>query len=325
MGGGKLEQSFLTFNQVSKQYRTGQWANRGITLSFPAGQIVGILGPNGAGKTTLLRMLVGLLKPTAGDIRLSDRVIHPGQRWVQEMITYLPQHPLALSDLKVEEAIRYSALLRGVQPEVARERTEELLRDFDLSSMRSRLVSQLSGGESRLVSVASVLVAPTPVVALDEPTNELDPLMRKQVWERIGNLRSENRLVLLVSHNVLEAETVLDYVVILAEGQVVRSGSPQTIRDEVGRFTTIVLSVKAHVQEWVAKVAGVVGERPEVDGAVLTLHVAQSEAVQRLTTILRGGLAEEIESIQVSEPSLEEMYLRIRDQLHTPDLQRGAN
>lgn len=306
----------LVFQRVSKQYASGQWANRDIDLTFSTGQIVGILGPNGAGKTTLLRQLVGLTRPTQGKILLFGEQIQPGQRRVRETITYLPQHPLALGDLRVEEAIRFSALLRGFPGEVAWERTQHLLEVLDLMSLRRRLVGQLSGGEHRLVSIASVLVAPTPVVALDEPTNELDPLMRRRVWQLIGQLRDERRLVLLVSHNVLEAETVLDRVVILASGQVIRNASPEDIRAEVGSFVRVTLQVGLHLEQWAQQVAQAAGAKPEIEGNQLRFHLPRSQAISLMGKWLKDSGPQDIIGIEVTEPSLEEMYLQIRQSVH---------
>jgi ABC-2 type transport system ATP-binding protein len=168
------------FQGLSKQFGS-VWANRDISLPVKPGTIVGLLGPNGAGKTTLLRLLVGLSRPTSGHIVIGGRTVVPGKSWVKETIAYLPQHPLPLGDLTVEEAIRSSALLRGQSRDEANRNTEQLLESFDLQPLRHRQVAGLSGGEHRLVGIAGVGVAPTPILVLDEPTNELGPLMRRCV------------------------------------------------------------------------------------------------------------------------------------------------
>ena len=135
----------LEFEHLSKRFGS-TWANYDINLPFEPGTIAGLLGPNGAGKTTLLRQLVGLSRPTSGHIAVNGRPVVAGKRWVKDFIAYLPQHPLALGDLTVEEAIRSSALLRGQTWSQAQSHTQTLLEMLDLTRLRHRQVNQLSGG-----------------------------------------------------------------------------------------------------------------------------------------------------------------------------------
>jgi ABC-2 type transport system ATP-binding protein len=310
--GGISHLSPLSFVHVSKQFGNF-WANRDITLELPFGQIVGILGPNGAGKSTLLRQLVGLSRPTVGKILVGKRLIQHGKRWVHEIISYLPQHPLAINDLTVEEAIRSTALLRGYSPTIARSRTLELIQTLDLTNLRQRQIASLSGGEHRLVGIASVLVAPTPIIALDEPSNELDPLMRRRVWHLLSDLRHSNRLLLLVSHNVLEAEHVLDTVIIMTQGRVTHQGSPDSLRRQIG--DVLAISVRSDIagQEYiVSDLHSADVATSEVSPGLVEFTAARVPALTLLGRWLhQPGF---IQSVYVSKPSLEDVYLKIRDQ-----------
>ena len=299
----------LVFQGLSKRFGS-VWANRNISLTVKPGTIVGLLGPNGAGKTTLLRQLVGLSRPTSGHIMIGGRTVVAGKSWVKETIAYLPQHPLALGDLTVEEAIRSSALLRGQSRDEANRRTERLLESFDLRPLRHRQVAGLSGGEHRLVGIASVVVAPTPILALDEPTNELDPLMRRRVWDFIEQLRDPNRVVLLVSHNVLESERVLDRVLIMTQGQVRHDGHPQALRGEAGDFLTVSVTATHDVSR-LAHDVGPVSDRVHVHPPTLEFTAPRPAALSLLARWLtEPGL---IASVSVNEPSLEDAYLALRD------------
>ena len=298
----------LEFVQLSKRY--GEiWANRDITLDLRSGSVVGLLGPNGAGKTTLLRQLVGLTRPTSGVIRVGGRTVVPGQRWIKEKIAYLPQHPLALGDLTVAEAIRSSALLRGLSRPDAEERTQTVVHLLDLESLLNRQVGQLSGGEHRLVGVACLAVAPTPIMALDEPTNELDPLMRRRIWDFIQNLRHPERVVLLVSHNVLEAEKVLDRVIIMSHGRVRHDGTPESLRRNTGDLLKVNLHVSRGLEQVTAELAG---QASIIRTSDLTVEFAAPRAAA--LTLLAKWLSqpEVVHSVEVHEPSLEDAYLSLR-------------
>lgn len=300
----------LVLQALSKRFGH-TWANRDISLTVIPGTIVGLLGPNGAGKTTLLRQLVGLTRPTSGHIIIGGRMVVAGKQWVKETIAYLPQHPLALGDLTVEEAIHSSALLRGQSQQDANRNTERLLESFDLGPLRHRQVAGLSGGEHRLVGIASVVVAPTPVLALDEPTNELDPLMRRRVWDFIDSLRSPDRIVLLVSHNVLEAERVLDRVLIMTQGQIRHDGRPHELRGRAGDFLTVSVTASHDASRLTEEVRAVT-DRLHAHPPTLEFTAPRADAL----TLLAGWLAEPglISGVSVNEPSLEDAYLALRDQ-----------
>lgn len=314
--------SNLEFRALYKRY--GEvWANRDITVRIDPGVIVGLLGPNGAGKTTLLRQLVGLTRPTAGHVLINGQVVTAGKRWVKETLAYLPQHPLALSDLTVEEAIRSSALLRGQSRTEAEERTEALLDTLDLIPVRRRQVAGLSGGEHRLVGIASVVVAPTPIIALDEPTNELDPLMRHRVWDLIQNLRRPDRVVLLVSHNVLEAERVLDRVLIMSQGQIRHDGTPGALRENSGDFLRVSVTVgrdPKHLEDDLR-------DSNAVDfghhGLIVEFTAPRAHTLELLAKWLHEpGL---VESVAVNEPSLEDAYLALRQRWNDDTPKQGGH
>ncbi len=301
----------LNFDHLSKRYGT-LWANRDIHLQVKSGSIVGILGPNGAGKTTLLRQLVGLCRTTQGRIKLNGRLIVPGQAWVKSQIAYLPQHPLALGDLTVEEAIRATALLRGQSGPGARAQTQRVMESLDLTPLRTQLVSRLSGGEHRLVGIATIVVAPTPVIALDEPTNELDPLMRHQVWNMIESLKDPSRIILLVSHNVLEAEKVLDRVLIMHHGSIRHDGSPLDLRQKAGDNLNITIRVASGSEGLLRIQEELAHQTP-----VVTWHDNKIQfTLSRIPALhLLAGLLHEpglIEQVEVKEPTLEDAYLSLR-------------
>ncbi len=307
----------LRVEELTKIFGGRVRANDGITVDLEAGQVVGILGPNGAGKSTLLRQVVGLMRPTSGRLELRGRQITPGAGWLRRQVAYLPQHPLALLDLTVFEAVWTTAVLRGQPPREARARALGLLEALGLLPFRDRLVARLSGGEHRLVTIAVAVVAPTPLMCLDEPSNELDPLMRRRVWDLVGELRQPGRLVLLVSHNVLEAEAVLDRVLILHRGRVFASGSPAALRRDQGSGVWLEVRYRGE-----ARLLGHPGTPvgPAADGVHrLRWRLPREEAERRLGELLSTPHRARLLDVHLQEPSLEELYLSYRAAMEEVD------
>lgn len=226
-------ETVLDIRNLEKRYRNGTLANAGISLQLVAGGIFGLLGPNGAGKTTLVRQVLGMLKPTAGSITLDgiDIVADPGH--ARRNIGFLPQGQFDLQSLRVHEVIEYNARLRGVEPSKARARANELIDRLELGPFRTTSLHAASGGVRRLAGFAAAISAPARLLVLDEPTNDVDPIRRQQLWNLIGELGEEGATVLLVTHNLAEAERFIDRLAIIDGGRIVREGTPAALRSLV--------------------------------------------------------------------------------------------
>ena len=220
---------------LTKVYRTGTRANDGITLTVRRGEVFGLLGPNGAGKSTFVQQVQGLMKPTAGTVRVFgiDAARRPDA--VKRLIGYMPQTAFAMRDLRVDEAVYFTARLKGLSHRDTLAQRAALMRDFDLDSVRGQPISQLSGGMQRTVGFVMALLGRPPLLVLDEPTNDLDPLRRRAVWAAIRRTVTEDGAAcLLVTHNVLEAEHVVDRVALVNAGRVVAQGTPGALKARVG-------------------------------------------------------------------------------------------
>ena len=226
-------ETVLDIRNLEKRYRNGTLANAGISLQLVAGGIFGLLGPNGAGKTTLVRQVLGMLKPTAGSITLDgiDIVADPGH--ARRNIGFLPQGQFDLQSLRVHEVIEYNARLRGVEPSKARTRANELIDRLELGPFRTTSLHAASGGVRRLAGFAAAISAPARLLVLDEPTNDVDPIRRQQLWNLIGELGEEGATVLLVTHNLAEAERFIDRLAIIDGGRIMREGTPAALRSLV--------------------------------------------------------------------------------------------
>jgi ABC-type multidrug transport system ATPase subunit len=212
-------------------------ANDGISFTVAPGEAFGLLGPNGAGKTTLVRQLVGLLRPTSGEIRLFGELLPSGRDpRIGRTVAYLPQGGLALGELRVAEAIEWTAILRGCGPRTAQSETSELLEVLELSTLRDRQLRKLSGGQRRLVQLGMTLVGRLPVLILDEPTADIDPVLRTRIWDLVAARARAGAAIILVTHDVAEAEHVLHRVAILDEARLAALGTPAELK---ARFTPL--------------------------------------------------------------------------------------
>jgi len=224
----------LEIDQVIKDYSGGVRANDDISLHVDPGEVFGLLGPNGAGKTTLVSQVLGLAKPTSGTITIDGIDVVQRPAVARRACSYQPQSGAAIRGLRPLEAIELIGRIRRLGKRDARERAERLLDTFDLTEWSKKTITEVSGGVARLVAFCMAAVAPGRVVILDEPTNDIDPLRRKLLWQEVRALADAGSAVLLVTHNVLEAERCVDRLAIIDHGRVVGQGTPATMKGDFG-------------------------------------------------------------------------------------------
>jgi ABC-2 type transport system ATP-binding protein len=224
--------SLLVVDGITKTYRNDVRANDDVSLVVEPGEVFGLLGPNGAGKSTLVGQILGLLRPDEGSISIDgqDAVRHPAV--ARRLCSYQPQAAAPVDGLSPREAIEIVGRIRGGDSETVRSRATELLAALDLTDVADRH-APMSGGMARLTGFCMAAVMPGRVVVLDEPTNDVDPLRRRAMWTQVRRLADDGAAVLLVTHNVLEAERCVDRLAILADGRVVAQGLPATLKTQL--------------------------------------------------------------------------------------------
>lgn len=240
----------LEIHDLTKSYRRrwgrgeGVRANDRIHLRVDRGQVFGLLGHNGAGKTTLVNQVVGLSEPDAGTIELDgvDLVADPGH--ARRFCSLQPQAQLPIDGLTPRQAIDLLGQLRGGRAVDVRARRERLVETLDIGAWLDIDGEKLSGGVKRLVSFAMAAVVPGRVVVLDEPTNDVDPLRRRLLWTAVRSLADEGNAVLLVTHNVVEAERAVDRLAILDAGRVVAEGTPAQLKSGLEHELRLDLSLE---------------------------------------------------------------------------------
>ena len=200
----------------------------GVSLVFEPGLLHGIIGPDGAGKTTLLRVLMGLLKPDRGWIRCSSGGRPAAFAQVRPAMAYMPQQQSLFPDLSVEEHLEFFRDLYRLPDDAYRRRSAELLRLARLERFRDRRAGRLSGGMYKKLGLLCALLQSPAAMLLDEPTNGVDPISRRDFWELLYRLAREGITILIATAYMDEAERC-SKVHLLDSGKVLASGEPREL------------------------------------------------------------------------------------------------
>jgi len=210
-------------------------AVNGISFKVRSGETFGMLGPNGAGKTSTLRMISGLSPVTSGELEIDGIDATTNPRSVRDVIGVVSQHDGLDPDISVRDNLTVYGFYFGLDRDMANRRAEEVLSFFGLKSRGDDSVDDLSGGMRRRLTIARAFVSRPRLVVLDEPTTGLDPSSRNRVWEQLAVLKNSGVTVLMSTHYMEEAAILCDRLVIMDEGRILASGTPDhLIQDSAG-------------------------------------------------------------------------------------------
>ena len=224
----------LVTEKLSKTYRKRQVVKE-VSVEVKSGEVVGLLGPNGAGKTTCFYMIVGIIAPDGGEIRLGDETITelPMHQRARRGLGYLAQEPSIFRRLSVEDNM-FAVLetRRELGNAQRRELCDTLLREFSINHLRDSIAMSLSGGERRRLEIARSIAMEPRYILLDEPFAGVDPISVRDIQEIVRALADEGIGVLITDHNVRETLGICDRAYIINEGEVLSEGAPETILDD---------------------------------------------------------------------------------------------
>jgi ABC-2 type transport system ATP-binding protein len=207
-----------------------------ISFEVPKGEIFAFLGPNGAGKTTTIKMLTTLLPPTSGSLELNGLDPARQQNQVRQQFGIVFQDPSLDQDLTAAENLELHGVLYHVPKKVRRERSEMLLKLFELWDRRDTLVKQFSGGMKRRLEIARGFLHTPRILFLDEPTLGLDPQSRNQLWTHVKRLNeTEQVTVFLTTHYMEEADRVAHRIAVIDHGRIVAMGTSQELKERTGK------------------------------------------------------------------------------------------
>jgi ABC-2 type transport system ATP-binding protein len=303
----------IEIESLVKVYKGAVRALDGIDLVVPAGSVFGLLGPNGAGKTTVVKIATTLSFPTSGTVRVAGFDAVTQAKQVREAIGVVGQTSGVDVNLNGRENLRLQGLIRSIHGRELKQRVEELLEQFGLKDSAKRVARNYSGGMQRRLDIATALVHRPQVLFLDEPTTGLDPEVRTEMWQEIERLTHDEGLtILLTTHYLEEADQLAAKLAILDRGKVMATGSPEKLKAELeGDTVHVELREDAEAGAINAALAGVKGIR-HVDHDVKCLRARVEHGATAVPLVLQAleakGLA--VDSVSVSRPSLDDVYMR---------------
>ena len=306
-----LTDPVVTIRGLRKRYGDHE-AVRGIDLEIQRGEIFAFLGPNGAGKTTTVEILEGFRQASDGAVEVLGHDPWRAPTSWRARIGIVLQESEPEPGVTVRECLE---LYAGYYP--APRDVDETLALVDLSSQSDQRTSALSGGQRRRLDVALALIGDPELIFLDEPTTGFDPAARRAAWEVIAGLRDLGKTVFLTTHYMEEAERLADRIAVIAAGQIVAQGTPQTIADRQLRAAQITFTLPGATtaKELPASLA----ERIEAQRSGRLLLASTTLAAD--LHLLSGWVLEhgfELDDLEVTRPTLEDVYLQLTAEAGEP-------
>jgi ABC-2 type transport system ATP-binding protein len=284
-------------------------AVRGISFEVTAGQSFGFLGPNGAGKTTTIKILMGLMRPTGGRVRLFGLPVP--ERRSREKVGFMPENPYVYPYLTPREFVETCGRLSGLRGQSLRDRATHVLTQTGILYAASRQVRQLSKGMLQRTGLAAALVSDPELLVLDEPMSGLDPGGRKEVRDMILDERRQGRTIFFSTHILADVPTLCDHVAILQKGQTVLTGSLDDLLKKESKHTEVVVGGEYGAFKEACERRGLVTRSQD---QYLVIEVSERELV---AAILGDALERRLEVIEVAPryETLEELFVKSEAQV----------
>ena len=291
--------SAIEVSRVSKRFGDLE-AARDISFEVGAGEMFGVIGPNGAGKTTVIRMLMEIITPDSGDIRIMGE---PLRESTKDRIGYLPEERGLYRKLTVADTLTYLASLKSVSGPATRDRAIRLLDRMGMLPHENKKVEELSKGMAQLIQLAAALVHDPQLVILDEPFYGLDPVNTRLVKDVLRELREQGKAVILSTHMINEVEELCDRIIMINKGRAVLYGGLTEIK---GRYRTN--SVIVSVQGALGQIEGV--QRATREGSSVELFLDGATTPQKvLTTLVNRHIT--VDRFEVATPPLSEIFIEV--------------
>jgi ABC-2 type transport system ATP-binding protein len=304
--------SAIVMKGVTKSYGSSR-ALDALSLEVHDGEIFGLLGPNGAGKTTTIKILITLLRPDEGEVKVLGYDVVRQSREVRQRIGYVPQERALDRFLSGREHLQLMASLYHLESSHADQQIDRLLSLVDLTDKADELVSNYSGGMKRKLDIACGLIPNPKLVFLDEPSLGLDVQSRIRIWEYIRRLKAQGITILMSTNYLDEADQLCDRIAIVDRGRVMAIGSPTQLKEGLGG-DRLLLKLAPTNTDKIEVLTKFLNEmeavrRVSYTDAALELRVASSEAV--LPDVLRHVVDSgcHVENVQYSRPSLEDVFV----------------
>ena len=302
---------------------------RNISLDICEGEIFGIIGVSGTGKTTFLKTMVGYLAPEEGDVKFRYDYfvkkkgsggkplyasVYKQQRIAKNLFGFASQEPSFYSKLTVRENLKYFGSLYNMPKKALDSNIEILLSLMDLKQAEKTLAKDLSGGMERRLDIACALIHDPEVLILDEPTSDLDPMLRNHLWSLVQKINKKGTTIILASHHLSEVEHFCSRIAIIKDGKIIDVASPARLKTKYAESQEIRIQTYPGNYTNLAKALKKPGSEVydvQVKGSEIIIYSDQPQiAIHELLHTLEM-LKEELIDINVSRPGLDELFLKL--------------
>jgi ABC-2 type transport system ATP-binding protein len=298
-GKANAAMNVVEVSQVNKSFK-GIKVVDNVSFTIEQGEIFGMVGPNGAGKTTTIRMLMDIIKPDSGEIKILGEPINEA---VKNRIGYLPEERGLYRKLTVSESLSYLSALKNMKRRLAAEKEEELLKRVNMLPHKDKKIEELSHGMGQLIQFVATILHDPELVVFDEPFAALDPVNTQLLKDLILELRSQGKSVILSTHMMNQVEELCDRILMINKGQAVLYGSLAEIKSRYRNN-----SVFIECDRLPEKLPGVTGSKDRLKYVELFLdgHTSPQEV---LSALVSSGA--KVDRFEVSTPSLNEVFIQV--------------
>ena len=286
-------------SRVSKSFGEVE-AAKDVSFTVDSGEVFGLIGPNGAGKTTVIRMLMEIIKPDSGEIRIFGETL---QESTKNKIGYLPEERGLYRKLTVRESLFYLAALKDASPSVTRDRTKGLLERTGMLPHQNKRIEELSKGMAQIIQFITTILHNPELVILDEPFYGLDPVNTKLIKDLIAELKRQGKTIILSTHMMNEVEELCDRILMINKGQTVLYGGLAEIKSRYRKN-----SVFIEAEGKLGQVKGVV--RTQDHGSYQELFLDGKTSPQEiLATLVSRNIV--LNRFEVATPPLSEIFIQV--------------
>jgi ABC-type uncharacterized transport system, ATPase component len=271
-----------------------------VSFDVDQGEIFGLIGPNGAGKTTTIRMMMDIIKPDSGEIKVMGERLTEASK---NKIGYLPEERGLYKKMTVIDSILYFASLKGIDNQLARKRGEALLKRADLLPHQNKRIEELSRGMGQIVQLIITIIHEPDLIILDEPFSGLDPVNTQLLKDMIRDLKNKGKTIIMSTHLMNDIEELCDRLLMINKGHTVLYGGVAEVKSKY-RNNAVLVEVDGEL----GVIAGVIEQRPH-NGAIELKLDNETTPQMLLERLLKKGIV--VNRFELSTPSLTEIFIKV--------------
>ncbi|MDD3487872.1 MAG: ATP-binding cassette domain-containing protein [Candidatus Pacebacteria bacterium] len=308
-------ENIIEVKQLKKDF-DGFDAVNNITFNVKKGEVFGLLGPNGAGKTTTIRMLIGILKPTQGEVFIKEYNVRKEPIKVKQIMGIVPEFADAYTDLSALRNLLLTGELYGIERKKSIQKAISLLKKFELYEKRHQKVKTFSKGMRQRLILAMALMNDAEILFLDEPTSGLDVESTRLIRQLIRKFNKDGVTIFLTTHNIEEADLLCDRVAIMNQGKIIAIDRPELLKNIMKKISSIEVAFKKDLKEEDLYFKGV----EKVNKMGDKFRIFGEKTLEIILSLIKYSRKSENEiiSLRMIEPSLEDIFVKLTNKNENP-------